>query len=215
MAQSIYSVLLQECLVEAVDALAEDKQMSRSQIINEILSERFEMFTPDYKSNQIMDIVSERLNGNERLHLISIAKGSSIQYRMKVPFKYNPKIRLMMIMNSKDSDCVATLKITSRTTNKAFKACLWQFFKAQNEVTMEHDRLSTYPMLLDAFMDGEAIVKRFPVKWTEDHMTIEEIARELTNYMYMITDAIVSYFESIEDPDFGVEEMERLIHKYF
>lgn len=215
MSQGIYSLLLQECLVDAVDAMAEEKQMSRSQVINEILSERFEMFTPEYRSNHIMDVVRERLSGNDKFHLISFSKGSSIQYKMIVPYKYNPKIKMMLIMNSKDPLSVATLKVSSRTTNVSFSDDLWGFFESLNHVTENHGRMEKYPMLVGAYDKSDAIYKKFPIEWTKETLSFEEIAREITNYMYMLSESLIGYFESLEDPVFGKEEMERIIHKYF
>ena len=63
MNKSIYSLVLSDDVVDAVDALARTEGMSRSAMINRILAERVAYTTPEMRLRDILQSLARSMNG--------------------------------------------------------------------------------------------------------------------------------------------------------
>ncbi len=210
----IYSIIVEDDLMEKVDRVAYKKGMSRSQIINEMMTEYLNLVTPEYKINQVMEEIAKRIHIMNEIQYVSESKGSSIQCRATVGYKYNPKIRYMLELSGKDMSKMATLKIISRTQNTDFYAHLLKFFKLV-EAVEEMDRIgfTRYSIRKSQFRkDGNRIIRDFYYDWMHEDLSIEEISKFLSNYIEMLNHSMNAYFNQL---NIGDTEKYKLIKKIY
>ncbi|OPL08223.1 MAG: hypothetical protein AVO33_01585 [delta proteobacterium ML8_F1] len=201
MSQGIVSVVISEELLLKIDSLARKKRQSRSKTINEILGEYFELMTPEAKIDRVMDEIALVLGGNHFLQTLSKTKGSSIQCRGDIQYKYNPKIRYMLQLDGKSEHKLATLHVVPRTRQEEFTRHLAIFFSLLQAVEAARPPDPELRALkAGAFVfDGKKFTRDFYTPWQEDHLTVEKIADFLGSYMLMIHEAMNRYFNSIQE----------------
>lgn len=217
MGSSIYSLVIKDELIERVDYLTRNRNMSRSQIVNEIIAEYFEVITPEYKINQVMDLIAKEIKMSDFLQYLSEAKGSSIQCRAGVRYKYNPKIRYMLELSGKEKDKLATLNIISRTQREDFFNYLVNFLKIIMLIESKYDSsFSRYSIKKGKFItDGKKFSIDFYYDWTNEHLSIEDISNYLTDYIRMIHKAMNTYFEYIDyDVNTQIEAINKVYRNY-
>lgn len=64
MKRSVYSLVLSDDVIKAVDKEAYRQGTSRSNLINQILAEQLSCITPEMRMRDIFDAVSGLVNGN-------------------------------------------------------------------------------------------------------------------------------------------------------
>lgn len=214
MGSGIYSLGVKDELIERVDSLTRKRNMSRSQIINEIIAEYFNVITPEYKINQVMDLVAKEIRMSDFLQYLSEAKGSSIQCRASIRYKYNPKIRYMLELSGKEKDKLATLNIISRTQREDFFNYLVDFLKIIMLIERKsYSGFSKYSIKNGEFItDGKKFSIDFYYDWTKEHLSIEDISSYLADYIRMIHKAMNAYFEYV---DYDANTQIKVINKVY
>ena len=64
MSKHVYSLVLMDEVVEAIDRLAYQQNTSRSNLINQILAEKVCCTTPQMRMNDIFNTISSRMTGD-------------------------------------------------------------------------------------------------------------------------------------------------------
>ena len=195
----IYSIIVEDDLMEQVDRVAYGKGMSRSQIINEMIAEYLNLVTPEYKINQVMEHIAKRIHIMNEIQYVSESKGNSIQCRATVAYKYNPKIRYMLELSGKDMNKMATLNIISRTQNAEFYTHLLKFFSIVETIEeFEQVGFRRYSIKSSPFQtEGNRIIRDFYYDWMHEDLSIEEISNFLSNYIEMLNHSMNAYFNQL------------------
>ncbi len=200
MGSQIYSIVVRDEIMEPLDSRARRRGASRSQMINEILAEYFNLVTPQTKINLVMDQIEGMIQGVSGWQFLSKAKGSSIQCRTSIGYKYNPKVRFILELTGKDQNRLATLKIVSRTQNPHFYQHLMRLFSLI-ETIEEYDPTGfrLHSVKRGMFEDqGNRFVRDFYYDWMHENLEVDHLADFLANYMKMIHEAMNTYFEAPE-----------------
>lgn len=210
----IYSIIVEDDLMEQVDRVAYKKGMSRSQIVNEMITEYLNLVTPEYKINQVMEQIAKRIHIMNEIQYVSESKGNSIQCRATVAYKYNPKIRYMLELSGKDMNKMATLNIISRTQNTEFYTHLLKFFSIVETIEkLEQIGFRRYSIKRSPFkMEGNRIIRDFYYDWMHEDLSIEEISNFLSNYIEMLNHSMNAYFNQL---NVGEMEKYKLITKIY
>ena len=79
--KSIYSLVLSDSVVEAVDVMARGAGLSRSAMINQILAERVAYTTPEMRLRDILAALQSSMNGE--FYLMEQSSGSTISCRCR------------------------------------------------------------------------------------------------------------------------------------
>jgi predicted transcriptional regulator len=200
MGSQIYSIVVRDEVMEPLDTLARGRGASRSQMINEILAGYFDLVTPQTKINLVMDQIEEIIQEVSGWQFLSKAKGSSIQCRTSIGYKYNPKVRFILELTGKDQNRLATLKIVSRTQNPIFYQHLIRFFGLIEEIeTYDPTGFRLYSIKRGMFENqGNRFIRDFYYDWMHENLEVDHIAYFLSNYMKMINEAMNTYFKAPE-----------------
>ncbi len=113
MKRSVYSLVLDDEVVAAIDVCAVGAGMNRSAYINQLLARHVGYVTPDEQIEQFLDALSAYFGGI--FQVMPVQGKRTLTMIGAIRYAYSPKIRYQVIL-SKDWH-EATLKISSRTRN--------------------------------------------------------------------------------------------------
>ena len=128
MKKNMYSLILAEDVVNAIDKLAEEENTSRSNLINEILAEYVSVTTPEKRINDIFHGIEDlfkQLTGQQvyyQQHDNTLSIKSALEYR------YRPTIRYEVELYRAQSGTVGELKVNLRTQSPQLLNRLTEFF---------------------------------------------------------------------------------------
>lgn len=128
MKKNMYSLILAEDVVNAIDKLAEEENTNRSNLINEILAEYVSVTTPEKRINDIFHGIEDlfkQLTGQQvyyQQHDNTLSIKSALEYR------YRPTIRYEVELYRAQSGTVGELKVNFRTQSPQLLNRLTEFF---------------------------------------------------------------------------------------
>lgn len=94
MKKNVYSLVLSEDVIAAVDRLAYQHSTNRSNMINEILAEYVSYVTPEKRMQQILKQVESLLNGQDTFQvMLGNSSDTMLSLRSALAYKYNPTVR--------------------------------------------------------------------------------------------------------------------------
>ncbi|MEG2166063.1 MAG: CopG family transcriptional regulator, partial [Ruthenibacterium sp.] len=96
MQKNVYSIVLMDDVVAAIDRLAYHAGTSRSNMINRILAEYSKMDTPEQRMQDIFAAVSTVIEQQNVLQPMLSASDVMLNLRSALQYKYNPSVRYVL-----------------------------------------------------------------------------------------------------------------------
>ena len=206
MKKSVYSLVLMDDVVDAIDRLAYRQHTSRSGLINQILAEHVALSTPEKRMRDVFSCLEELM---DETFLVQPRQGSSVlSMRSALRFKYKPTIRYSVELYPEPADgVIGQLKIGFRTQNAGLLDILGQFFNSLSDI---EGRLCSGRSAA-VFRCDEAAGKfsrdiRLPEKVSE--RTPEAVGNAIASYIRLLDSLIKQYFADLDDPDEAVRSLE-------
>lgn len=196
MNKSIYSLVLSDDVVDAVDALARTEGMSRSAMINRILAERVAYTTPEMRLRDILQSLARSMNGE--FMLTEQPTGSTLSARTSLKYRYKPTVKYSVEIYSENGRRAGQLRVSFRTQNAQLIADLMGFFRCWAALEQKYiaDKLSND--IVYTISDG-----RFErtLNMPREHITDDDLGTAVAEYMAMFDGAMKSYFAELPDAD--------------
>jgi predicted transcriptional regulator len=198
MKKSVYSLVLMDDVVAAIDRLACRRQLSRSAMINQILAGHVAMLTPEQRIKDIFSRLEELMNETFR---VQPQQGTSmLSVRSALRFKYKPTIRYVVeLFRETDGDAIGRLKVSFRTQNTDLIAALDSFFRLISDVESR---------LTEGSFDGDGgfhisegrYVRAIHLPSDPDMRNAEAIGDAIASYIRLLDSLIKLYFDNIDSP---------------
>lgn len=198
MKKSVYSLVLMDDVVAAIDRLACRRQLSRSAMINQILAGHVAMLTPEQRIKDIFSRLEELMNETFR---VQPQQGTSmLSVRSALRFKYKPTIRYVVeLFRETDGDAIGRLKVSFRTQNPDLIAALDSFFRLISDVESR---------LTEGSFDGDGsfhisegrYVRAIHLPSDPDMRNAEAIGDAIASYIRLLDSLIKLYFDNIDSP---------------
>ena len=198
MKKSVYSLVLMDDVVDAIDRLACRKQLSRSALINQILAEHVALLTPEQRMKDIFCRLEELMNETFR---IQPQQGSSmLSMRSALRFKYKPSIRYVVeLFREADGDAIGRLKVSFRTQNADLIAALDSFFRLISEVERQRlDGLS--PAGCGYHISDGRYIREIHLPSGPGFSKPEAIGGAIASYIRLLDSLLKLYFDNIDSP---------------
>lgn len=192
MKKSVYSLVLMDDVVKAVDNEAYRLGTSRSNLINQILAEHLSCVTPEMRMREIFSSLEELVSGNFQVQQQRSA--SLMTIKTALDYKYRPTISYKVELERIPDSRLGTLRVQIRTQNSALTELFNSFFvyRGKLEAAMSAKRgRSDYGCEL---VSG-CFVRRLLGNGVESESTGEAISRYLDN----LNKSIQVYFSSPQD----------------
>ena len=128
MSKHVYSLVLMDEVVEAIDRLAYQQNTSRSNLINQILAERVCCITPQMRMNDIFSTVSDRI-ADDCFQVQTQPSEAMLSIRSALKYKYKPTIRYSLELYRSPGRTLGALKVSFRTQSAKLLSELTGFYR--------------------------------------------------------------------------------------
>ncbi len=196
MNKRIYSLVLSDEVVDAVDALARAAGMSRSAMINGILAERVAFVTPEMRLRSILESLAGSMP--EAFALTEKPTGSTLVCRTSLKYRYKPTVKYSVEIFSENGKRVGEVKVSFRTQNARLIEDLTEFFKCWANLERRHIADKISGDILYTIQDG-----RFTrtLNMPRGDISEDELGAAVADYMAMLDGAMKEYFLMLPDTD--------------
>ena len=198
MKKCIYSLVLSENVVAAVDRLAYERHTNRSNLINQILAEYVSYETPERRMQDVFDRMQSLLGG--AFQPLGNTSPTMLTLRSALTYKYNPTVRYQVELYRTPHAAIGELKVSMRTQSATLSLLVMQFFKLWIKIEQAHHPES------EALVEDVRFIKRF----VTDTMDSESIANGICAYVDAVDHALKTFFCNLDQPEMAEAYVENV-----
>lgn len=210
MQKNLYSLILSENVVAAIDRLAHSMNTNRSNMINQILAEYVSYVTPEKRMQQIFRRLETLMSQGDVFQILAQPSDSVLQMRSALAFKYNPTVRYSVELYRQTAPAAGELRVSLRTQNSTLGLYVLQFFKLWLKI--EH----SYRPEAECMLEDGKFIKKLNI-----HLPREEaenvpamLAEAISAYISTFDSAMKAFFYQLNDPGAAATEVERIYREY-
>lgn len=204
MKKSIYSLVLSDSIVDAVDELAQSEGLSRSAMINRILAERVAYITPEMRLREILSSVQRSIN--DGFFLTEQPTGSSLSCRTSLKYRYKPTVRYSVEIYTGGMVKAGELRVQFRTQNPQLIEDLMGFFKCWAALEQRYISGAITQDITYSIADGKFTRT---LNMPEQEVSDEELGTIVAEYMAMFDAVMKEYFAALPDEQAAFAAAER------
>lgn len=202
MKKNMYSLMLAEEVVDAVDRLAAEKGTNRSNMINQILAEYVSLTTPEKHVRNIFDIIENFINQRTGYMLYSQPNEMTMSIKSPLQYHYRPTIRYEVEMYRTPHQTIGQLKINFRTTSAELLVELTRFFKIWMQLENLYIKQFFTKGAIEYGMESGRFLRTFAVPNDADY-TEEQIGNAISQYIAtfdeMLKDFLAGKYSTTEE----------------
>ncbi len=192
MKKNMYSLMLAEDVVAAIDALANEKNTNRSNMINQILAEYVSLTTPEKHVQNIFDIIEDLIGSKDCFMLYSQPNDMTMSIKSSLKYHYRPTIRYEVEMYRTPKETIGQLKIIYRTQSSELLVELTRFFKIWMQLENIYIKHFFAKDAITYGMENGRFLRTFAVPNDSDYSE-EQIGKAISNYIATFDDMLKSY----------------------
>ena len=194
MKKAVYSLVLSEDVVDAVDRMAYSRGTSRSNLINQILAEAVGYVTPERRMAEILDTLAQQMTGLYQLQ--EQATDGMLTIRSPLRYRYKPTIRYRVELYRQPEQALGVLHASFRTQSRALIEDAERFFRiwAECECAAGQCAPEDYK-IADGCWD-----KRFRIRAGTDTAS-DKLGAAIGQYIKRVDAALKAYFAALPDRD--------------
>ena len=206
MKKSIYSLVLSDDVVDAVDDLAGAAGLSRSAMINRILAERVAYTTPEMRLSEILSAMQRAMN--DGFYYLEQPSAGTLSCRTALKYRYKPTVRYSVEIFSRGGKKAGELRVSFRTQNEQLINDLMGFFSCWAALEQQYISSKLSQDIVYTIDSGKFTrTLNMPEKDIGD----ENLGRAVADYMAMFDAAMKQYFSYLPDCDTAAKAAE---HSY-
>lgn len=183
MKKSVYSLVLMDDVVKAVDEEAYRQGTSRSNLINQILAQHLSCITPEMRMRNIFNAFSELLDSCFQIQPNN--SDSLIAVRTALKYRYNPTVNYKVELLRSPDKYIGTLKVQIRTQSRPLIELFSNFFKMWIKLEM-----SCIGEKLPAEYSAEIDESRFSRKLFNPHIEENVLGEKIYSYINLLDNCI-------------------------
>ena len=209
MKRSMYSLILSDDIVAAVDALAAQKGTSRSNYINQVLAKHVQCITPEQQMQRVFANLTHQMD--EAFRIQEQGSNALLSILGSVQYKYRPTIRYRVeLLRNMQQEEVGRLKISCRTQNQTLLVAMAQFFRFWVKLEQKYDADSACAQGLYQIESGCMTMALL----RSGAATDEQLGEIVGNYIRMFHAVLQSYFAGIQQDVSGTVLARTLEQQY-
>ncbi len=202
MKKNMYSLMLAEDVINAIDALANEKNTNRSNLVNQILAEYVSLTTPEKHVRNIFDIIEQMIGNRDSFLLYSQPNDMTMSIKSSLKYHYRPTIRYEVEMYRTPKETIGELKIIFRTQSAELLLELTRFFKIWIQLENIYIQHFFAKDAISYGMENGKFLRTFAVPNDSDYSE-EQIGNAISNYIATFDEMLKSYlsgkFNSTQD----------------
>lgn len=196
MGRSVYSVVLDDDVVAALDIAAMRAGTNRSAMMNRLLAAQLGFATPEDRIRTVFEAM-EKLAATRYTALQVLGQDTQAQFSLRsaLRYKYNPTVRYSVELYPHAQEYLGVLRAQLRTQNAVLTRMLEDFYRLW--AVLEQNTLQTSSEMYEIGGVRFARVLRLPA----DGCTEQQLAERLTRYVSLLDSCMKLYCEHPEDPE--------------
>ena len=191
MGKSVYSLVLNDEVVDIVDRMARLNGMSRSNMIEKILADAVRYETPEIRANSIFDEIEKIISRSNSMRYLAQPSQYMASIMSALDYRYNPAIKYSVELFP-SSDHLGQLKVTLRTQNSILINLISDFYTYYTYLEKKY-----YNPNARYFYDGVKFTRLFD--FPKVNITTKELAEKLTLYVKDFDELLNVYFNNLTD----------------
>lgn len=204
MGKSVYSIVLSDGVIEAVDRLAYRQSTSRSAMIDRILAEYVSFQTPEMRMREIFEQAERLLTAADGFQPILQPSDSMMSLRSALCYKYNPTVRYSVEL-FRDGGCSrGELRVSLRSQSGGLILCLKQFFRLWDK--LEHAYIGE--------TESESQDGRYLRALTLPDVPEQRQGEIIAGYISALDTAMKAFFARLDDVESAARVCERIYQDY-
>lgn len=209
MDRNVYSLVLIDDIVEAVDRMAYERNTSRSSLINQILAEYLSCPTPEMRMKDIFESVEQTMKDIQCFQVQFQPSDSMISIRSALKYRYKPTIRYVLELYRQCEPTVGELRVSMRTQSQPLIEILTDFFEFWSEIENRYIG-SLFPGgQISCRIEPGRYIRQFLPPEEEGQRTNEALAAAISDYIRRFDFILKQYFSGLDDPEETELELEQ------
>jgi len=214
MGRNVYSLVLIDDVVDAIDKIAYEKKTSRSNLINQILAEYCSYSTPEMRMRDIFESVEQSMADWESFQVQLQPSDAMISIRSALRYRYKPTIRYMLELYRTCGPTVGELRVSMRTQSQQLIQILDDFFSFWFSLENKYiGSLFPHGKVACEITPGRC-ARQFLLPRDRSQQTNEALAAAISDYIHVFDTCMKLYFAQLEEPDKAVASMENKYIQY-
>ncbi len=137
MKKTLYSLMLADDVVRAVDDLAHRMGTNRSALVNQILAEYTDLVTPERRVQDIFRQISEILDADRALVPFITPNSMTMSVKSSLQYRYRPTVKYSVELYRDRDDSLGELSVVFRTQSQELLEAMGRFFRLWKQVEDE------------------------------------------------------------------------------
>lgn len=190
MKKTLYSLMLSEDVVQAVDAMAHSMGTSRSGLINQILADYVSVPTPERRISDIFQAIEDLVAPGRELVPFFAPNSPTMSLKSSLQYKYRPTVKYEVELNQPGEDALGELSVVFRTQSAELIAAMTEFFRLWTRIENAYLAPRLGARVQCALYDGKFVR---PIALPTRQCTAEEIAGAISDYVKLFDRLLKSY----------------------
>lgn len=208
MSRSVYSLVLTDGIVKAVDRLAYERGTSRSNLINQILAEYLSCPTPEMRMKNIFEGVEQMMAEMDSFQLQFQPSDAMISIRSALHYRYNPSLRYVLELYRESGPTVGELRVSARTQNRTLIQILTEFFEFWAGLEQRLAGSKVPKGRVYHRIETGRYTREFLTPRAEGPNADEDVANAIAAYIQLFDQSLKLYFADLENPETACAEIE-------
>lgn len=197
MAKRLYSLMLNDEVVRAVDYEAHRLGTNRSALIDRVLAEHFEVPTVQKMINDIFGEIDELLSSADGFNTFFAPDSQTFSVKSALSYKYRPTLKYELTLDNTSSQKLGDISVIYRTQSLMLLSELEEFFKLWTAIERSVLDEKTASEIEYALYDNRFV--RSIVLPKNKNYSAEQIAEALSEYVEVLDNAIKAYLNGAGD----------------
>lgn len=204
MQKSVYSLVLSDEVVAALDRLAYRSGASRSAMADRILAEYVSCQTPEMRMREIFERAERLLTEGDVFQPLLQPSDSMMSLRSALSYKYNPSVRYSVELFRDGGGSRGELRVTLRSQSSGLILYLGQFFRLWDKLERAYIGGAE-----SAAQDGKyARALRLP------DVSQQRQGELIAGYIRALDSAMKAFFSRLDSPEEAAAACERIYRDY-
>lgn len=199
MDRSLYSLILMDDVVAAVDRMAVRMNTSRSNLVNQILAEYVSMQTPEKRIDGVFKAIEKLLASDDELIPFVAQGGTTMSVKSSLAYRYRPTIKYDVQLYRVPNGAIGELTVAFRTQSQPLLDAIAEFFRLFKRLE-DNYVAPLYPAgaITYELYDGR-FVRSIPVVKDRDYSS-ERLGESISAYVRMFDALMKGYINGRLSP---------------
>ena len=208
MKKSVYSLVLDDQVVQAVDRFAAMQGLSRSSAINRILADYFAMSTPQERMRVIFDQLEKMVEREEAFQLLLQPSEAMFSIRSALHYRYKPAIRYCVELYPQPQTAMGELRVSLRSQSPQLLAELDRFFHLLHALEQRHIAHRLPGGRVRCVIEDGRFTRVFLLPEESGH-THHQLGLAIASYVQMLDSLLKLYFCHLDDRSLAEQQMQK------